>query len=178
MSIALFEDYGATFSPCRQWRYRLWRRFGAGARVLFCMMNPSTADEVKNDPTIERQVRRVLKWNYLKRLGRTYGTVEVVNVFAWRETNSDRLPALVSAGTDIVGPDNDFHIAAAARAADLVVCGWGQPGNLLGRGRKVLELLRSTGTPLMALGINADGTPKHPLYIGYNAELVELPCAA
>lgn len=165
------EDYGATFAPGRLYRYRLWRIWNpALPRALFILMNPSTADEVRNDPTIERCYRRVMAW---RRRGLLFGGIEVCNVFAWRETDSRLLPRLIAAGLDIVGPDNDFHIESAARAADLIVCGWGQPGNLLGRGRRVLELLE--GRELHALAINADGTPQHPLYIGYDAELLPLP---
>jgi hypothetical protein len=168
----LLNDFGATFSPCRKWRYRLWRILEPDApRLLFCMMNPSTADEVRNDPTIERCVRRVLRW---QKQGLYFGAVEIVNVFAWRETDSKRLPQLLAAGVDIVGPENDAAIRAAALEASAIVCGWGQPGNIGGRGAHVLEILRSTDRRLHALGINADGTPQHPLYIGYDAPLVDL----
>lgn len=175
-SLLVEESTGATFSPCRRWRYRLWRVWDDSLpRVLFCLMNPSTADEVKNDPTVEAQRRRVMKWNEVKRWGSPYGGVEVVNAFAWRETDSKRLKGLHASGTDIVGPENDLHIAQAASEAAIVVCGWGNPANLAGRGDQVRRiLLEEAAGRLYALGINTDGTPQHPLYIGYDAELVPL----
>ncbi len=157
----------ATFSPCRRYRYRLWRVWDPDApRALFVMMNPSTADEVKNDPTVERCQRRAIAWNASGR--HVIGGVEVVNVFAWRETDSKLLPKLIAQGVDIVGPENDRHIVEAARTAAIVVCAWGNPGNLLGRGSAVLELLRKAGVQPHALVRNADGTPGHPLYVGYD----------
>jgi hypothetical protein len=181
---------GAIFSNCRRWRYRLWRSWQPQlARAVFLMMNPSTADEVKNDPTVERCVRRVKEWEKLGLIhdrvelpdrmtgaeGGVFGTVEVVNVFAWRETDSLLLAARIAEGQDIVGPENDRHIVEACKDAAIVVCGWGEPGHrLLGRGAKVLELLRGAGVKPYALKINASGAPQHPLYIGYNVAPVPL----
>ena len=65
MSFSLFEQSGASFSPCRKYRYDLYRRFaghtpipGIYGYVNFIMLNPSTADEIRNDPTVERCERR------------------------------------------------------------------------------------------------------------------------
>jgi hypothetical protein len=152
---------GAVFSDCRRYRYRLWRIWDASlSPACFILMNPSTADEIANDPTVERCQRRAAM------LG--YGGLIVVNVFAWRETDSRKLPKLVAAGTDITGPDNDAAILSAARESKLVVCGWGKPGELNGRGRSVVRLLNDAGITPHALAVNADGSPKHPLYIGYS----------
>lgn len=104
------------------------------------------------------------KWPHLK-----IGGVLVVNVFAWRETDSTKLPGLIADGTDIIGPDNDAAIVAAAQEAAIVVCGWGNPGNLTGRGRTVEQLLRGAGIVLHYLQLNFNGTPSHPLYIGYDS---------
>lgn len=156
---------GAKFSPCRTWRYRLWRVWDSSLPLAcFVLMNPSKADEVNDDPTVLRCQRRVAKWSNIK-----IGGVLVVNVFAWRETDSTKLPGLIAAGTDIVGPDNDAAIVAAAQEAAIVVCGWGNPGNLIGRGAAVEKSLRDAGITLHHLQLNFNGTPSHPLYIGYDA---------
>lgn len=49
----------AVFSDCERYRYLLTRVWDTtGQRALFIMLNPSTADEIKNDPTVERCERR------------------------------------------------------------------------------------------------------------------------
>ncbi|MAX61523.1 MAG: hypothetical protein CMK46_07130 [Porticoccus sp.] len=161
----------AVFSDCERYRYLLSRRWSDEPKAVLLAMNPSTATEVQNDPTIERFMRRVGLWNSA---GADYGAVSVVNVFAWRETDSKQLPKRIAEGRDIVGRHNDTAITEACTDAGIVICGWGQPGNLMGRGPAVMQMLRRQGIRLHALAINADGTPKHPLYIGYAATPVEI----
>ena len=165
---------GAIFSPCRRYRYLLWRIWDfKRPHATFCLMNGSTADEVADDATVTRCQVRADKWRELGFLD--VGGVKVVNAFAWRETDSRKLPQLVKAGVDILGPDNDAHIIDACRGAAIVVCGWGEPGHkLLDRGPRLLELLRAYGVKPHALKVNASGAPGHPLYIGYDVLPVAL----
>ena len=166
---------GAVFSECRQWRYALWRIWNPDLpHATFCLMNGSTADEVENDPTVTRCIERTKRWEESGFL--RVGGVKVVNAFAWRETDSTKLPKLVKAGIDITGPENDRHILEACRGAAIVVCGWGLPGHkLLERGPQVLRLMRAAGVVPFALHINADGSPCHPLYLSYELRPVPLP---
>ena len=154
------------FSDDRRYRYvlvRRWSTFAAAPRICgYIMLNPSTADEVKNDPTVERCERRA------KREG--YDGLCVLNLFALRSTS----PRLLYAHDDPVGPGNDAHIIERARACQLVVCGWGTHGALLGRGARVLELLRQNDIVPHALSINRDGSPQHPLYVSYDLIPVEM----
>ena len=130
-------------------------------------MNPSTADEVKNDATVERMQRRAAQWGKLEFM--SVGGIEVVNVFAWRATVSTRLRFRVNEGIDIIGKLNNNAILDACVGAAIVVCGWGSPGhNLLRRGQAVLNLLRNSGITPHAFHVNADGSPRHPLYLGYD----------
>ncbi|NEX46786.1 DUF1643 domain-containing protein [Pseudotabrizicola algicola] len=148
----------AVYSPCETYRYLLTRIWdGAGARALFVMLNPSTATEAQNDPTVERCERRA------RALG--FGGFRVVNIFAYRATD----PRVMRAAADPVGPGNDAAILASVEAwrPHRVVCAWGAHGLYLGRGAAVAALLRGTGVPLWHLGLTAAGEPKHPLYIGY-----------
>lgn len=158
----------AVFSGCERYRYRLSRRWADGPTAVLLAMNPSTADEVDNDPTIERFMRRVHQWG-------GYGAVEVVNVFAIRETDSTKLPAMVKAGVDIIGPENNHSILDACKGAGTILCGWGTPGSLLNRGKAVTDALTLCDFKLHALSINRDGSPKHPLYVGYAVRPIPYP---
>ncbi len=120
------------------------------------MLNPSTADQEKNDPTVERCERRA-------RRTPGCGGVEIINIFAFRETS----PELMKKQVDPVGPDNDRHILEAASKALKVICGWGIHGEHMGRGDQVVEMLTRAGILLYCLKQTSSGQPSHPLYIGY-----------
>jgi len=149
----------AEYSGCEAYRYALTRVWDAAAgKVVFVMLNPSTATEVQNDPTVERCERRA------RALG--FGAFRVVNIFAYRATD----PKVMRAQVDPVGPGNDAAILAAAVWADRVVCGWGSHGAHMDRGVAVEAVLRTLGRPLFQLGLTKAGQPKHPLYIGYDRQ--------
>jgi len=146
----------AVYSDCEFYRYALTRVWDeAGRRALFVMLNPSTATEVQNDPTVERCERRA------RALG--FGAFRVCNIFAWRATD----PRVMRAQPDPVGPGNDAAIAEGCAWADAVVCAWGTHGAHLGRGPAVETLIRATGAMPMHLGLSKAGHPKHPLYVPY-----------
>lgn len=149
----------AIYSDCERYRYLLTRVWEpAGRKALFVMLNPSTATEVQNDPTVERCERRA------RTLG--FGAFRVTNIFAWRDTD----PRKMRAAADPVGPENDNSILQSVGWADQVICAWGTHGSHLERGPAVEALLRETGEPLFTLGLTKDGHPKHPLYIGYTEQ--------
>lgn len=146
----------AVYSPCESYRYLLTREWAPErGRVLFIMLNPSTATEVQNDPTVERCERRA------RALG--FGAFRVCNIFAFRATD----PRVMRAAADPVGPANDTAILDSLPWADKVICAWGTHGAHQGRGPQVEAILRKSGTALHHLGLSKDGHPKHPLYIGY-----------
>lgn len=145
----------ALFSPCRRYRYTLTRTWDLTLPVVnFIMLNPSTADETLDDPTIARQIVRSKLWGY--------GGLVITNIFAWRSTDPSVLPHVA----DPVGPLNDDIIAVTALHSDLVIVGWGNHGGLNGRAQAVLKLLQSR--TLKALKVTKEGHPQHPLYIGYS----------
>lgn len=134
------------------YRYLLWRRWADAATVLFVMLNPSTADARRDDPTIRRCSGFARAWGF--------GGVEVVNLFAWRATD----PRELRRAADPVGPENDRVIAAAAARNHAVIAAWGNHGALGERDRQVAALLarfrpRCLGAP------TARGAPRHPLYV-------------
>jgi hypothetical protein len=105
-----------------------------------------------------------------RRLG--CGGLVVVNLFALRSTDPRELKRALDRGEDPIGPENDAAIVDAARLAGRVLCAWGTHGALLGRGAKVAGMLVDAGFELVALGVNADSSPVHPLYQPYEAPLV------
>jgi len=148
----------AVYSDDEAYRYRLERVWAPGPRVLFVMLNPSTATEMQNDPTVERCERRA------RALG--FGSFAVGNIFAYRATD----PKVMRAQADPVGPENDAAILAMAGQADRIVAAWGTHGAHLARGAAVESLLRGAGHELFHLGLSIAGIPKHPLYIAYERQ--------
>lgn len=130
---------------------------------MFVMLNPSTATEVQNDPTVERCERRA------RALG--FGAFQVTNIFAWRDTD----PRNMRAASDPIGPANNAAILDGASWADQIIAAWGTHGAHLNRGPEVEEILRAAGHQLYHLGLSKDGHPKHPLYIAYSQRPGEWP---
>lgn len=144
----------AVYSPCETFRYLLTREWDSAApRLLFVMLNPSTASELRNDPTVARCEGRA--WVMRQ------GAFRVANLFAFRATD----PRALRAAADPVGPDNDRMLAASALWADAVICAWGNHGALKGRAAEAEALLRASGKPLWHLGLTGTGQPRHPLYV-------------
>jgi hypothetical protein len=155
---------GATLSPCGTYRYHLWRARNDGhGRIVWIMLNPSTADADHDDATMRKVMGYSWRWGYQR--------LEVVNLYALRSTD----PAVLKTHADPVGPENNAWIFRTARAADKVVVAFGKLGGLrrddicdelLGISDDAAEELR-----LWCLGENSDGSPKHPLYLPNDAEL-------
>ena len=146
-------ESGAKFSRCRRWRYLLWRKWSDAPVANFLMLNPSTADEVKLDPSCTRARVYAERWGF--------GALIVTNLFGWRATD----PGDMKAARDPVGRGNDAAILAAARAAELVVCAWGNHGLHRRRSEKVISYLKKTQVKLHVLRLNGAGEPAHPLYL-------------
>ena len=141
----------AIFSGDRRYRYLLIRRVGTShSRVLFIMLNPSAADEVRDDPTIRRCI------GFAHDLG--FGLLEVVNLFALMSTD----PKALLDAEDPVGPDNDATIHDALRRADKVILAWGNDGlRHKRRCAEVMAMVSKTARPYH-LGLTQKGAPRHP----------------
>jgi hypothetical protein len=151
---------GAIFDPTGMYRYLLWREWHPDSpRLALIMLNPSTADEQKNDPTIRRCIGFAHAWGF--------GSVEVVNLFAYRATDSKELLKV----DDPVGAENDGYIVQAVERCSYVVVAWGTKGILLDRDRQVLQLLGDRPN-VGCLGVTKGGHPRHPLYLRGDAGLV------
>jgi len=148
----------ASFSTCRNYRYSLSRIWDKQKKhVLFIGLNPSTADEEVDDPT----VRRCL--NYAKNWG--YGGFRMVNLFAYRTT----FPSNLKQVKYPVGKDNDKYIIKLSKKADITIAAWGNNGNLYSRDKQVLSLVSN----LMCLKVNKSGQPAHPLYLKKDLKLTK-----
>jgi hypothetical protein len=148
--VAVFDqDCGAVFSTDRQYRYALWRNWDKrGKRVLFVGLNPSTADENTDDPTIRRCVGFARDWGY--------GGVLMGNLFAFRATR----PRDLRLSQDPVGRRNDRWLEALSRNAGMILACWGNHGLFMNR----QEIFRGRYPDIHCLAINRTGTPAHPLY--------------
>lgn len=148
---------GADLSIDREYRYSLWRVWDANKPfVLFIGLNPSTADENDDDPTIRRCINFSHRWGY--------GGLYMANLFALRATN----PKNMKAHKKPVGQGNDDVLLELSKQAGLIVCAWGTHGAHLSRENHVYELLKTHN--LMCLDITKNGHPKHPLYIKSDTE--------
>lgn len=142
----------AHFDASRRYRYRLdrvWDR--KRPRVTFILLNPSTADESVDDPTLRRCVGLARSWGF--------GGLIIVNLFAWRARN----PAALRVVRDPIGPRNDSYIRSAVKQSDCVVAGWGVGGDFRGRESDVRAMIGEV--PLHRLGLTRNGQPRHPLYV-------------
>jgi len=157
-------DAGATFGgPGDIYRYHLWRRWSLAPKTcLFVMLNPSTATDVIDDPTI----RRCRGFAQRERCGR----LEVCNIFALRSTDPAALYTTPKAEGD---PENLERILDAAEEADIVVCAWGSHGKHRARGAFVKRAFEECGIKSFTLGMTKTGEPGHPLYIRADAALKE-----
>ena len=148
----------AVFSECRRYRYSLLRTWKRGsAKVMFIGLNPSTADEKVDDPTVRRCIGFARQWGY--------GGMILTNLFAFRSTD----PKFLKNVPDPVGPDNDQMIVRCCRSSALVVVAWGAHGALQGRDERVLTLLSAPH----CLGVTKSGLPRHPLYLAASTRLRE-----
>ena len=154
----LLVNKNATFSDCRKYRYGLSRTWnGKKKTVLFIGLNPSTADEKIDDPTIRRCINYAQNWGY--------GSLLMVNLFAYRAT----MPTELKNVKNPIGNDNDLHIIELSKKADIAVAAWGNEGTLLNRDKEVKKILPN----LMCLKINKSGQPSHPLYQKKNLKLIK-----
>jgi hypothetical protein len=139
------------------YRYRLSRTWDEKKpHAMFVMMNPSTADPLVDDPTVAKCGRFARAWGY--------GGVYVGNSFAYRATDKRHLRLVA----DPIGPDNDKHLVAMAKASHIVVFAYGQPGHrtLALRGKTVAQLLvKKAGITPHVLKLSKGGIPTHPLYL-------------
>lgn len=139
----------AVFSYCRQYRYELWRRWGPGPYAMFIGLNPSTATETLDDPTIRRCIAYSKAWGF--------DAYCMTNIFAFRATD----PKVMKSQKEPIGLSNDETLIRLAKDAGVVVAAWGTHGIHMGRHQQVVDMIPN----LMCLAKTKDGYPGHPLYL-------------
>jgi hypothetical protein len=126
--------------------------------LMWCALNPSTADEVQLDPTLTR-IR-----GYTLREG--FDGFIMTNLFAWRATD----PKEMKAAADPVGPENDHWLLECARQCGKIVAAWGSHGSFMDRDIQVCSLLKDF--EMVCLKKNNDGAPAHPLYLNKTLQFI------
>ena len=156
-----FSWNSAVLSPCRTWRYsltRTWDRYKPG--VCFVMLNPSKADEDVDDPTVRRCVGFAQSWGK--------GRVEIVNLFAYRATDPRDL---YGEAPNIIGPDNDAHIAIALSSVLQVVVAWGNHGKKWPQRVAHVDKMITAHGGAYHLGLTRSGQPRHPVRLAAGTTL-------
>jgi hypothetical protein len=143
---------GAELSADRRYRYALWRTWGLERGVAFIGLNPSTADERADDPTIRRCIAFARAWDY--------DGIYMLNLYAFRATQ----PMALWVQDDPIGPDNDAALLKWAQRAVCLVAAWGAEKRAQERGIQVANMLLPIHS-LRCLGMTKSGSPKHPLYL-------------
>ncbi len=150
-------DMSAYISDDGMYRYTLIRnlppqlvpREGSQGTCTFVMLNPSTADASKDDPTIRWCMRFARDWGFHR--------LKVVNLYAFRATD----PREMFKAADPVGPENDHVLSVAFGSSDLLIAAWGAHA----KRDRVEKILSWPIRPRLCLGVTKDGAPRHPLYL-------------
>ena len=110
------------------------------------MLNPSTADANKDDPTIHRVISFAKSWGY--------GGVYVGNLFAFCSTDPKGLKYV----TDPIGKNNIQYIQTMVVLVDKIIYAWGN-------NQKEPKWLSELVPTPYCIDISKKGVPKHPLYL-------------
>ncbi|MCW1927365.1 DUF1643 domain-containing protein [Bhargavaea beijingensis] len=152
----------AIFDPSEKHRYRLSVSWEENLpSCLYIMLNPSTADAIKPDPTLRKCV------GFAERNG--FGSLEVLNLYSYRATK----PADLWKSGELRHPDNDIHLKEAISGADKIIVSWGIHGRRNRRYQDILEYIQEAGKVPYCLGKTKCGMPRHPLMLAYATQLIE-----
>lgn len=153
----------AMFDSTGEYRYWLSRQWDEGFGIVsFVGLNPSTAESDVDDPTVRKCYTWARKWGFEKMV--------MLNLYAYRATS----PEEMHKAADPIGPDNDDVLHQAATESNMIVAAWGA-GASKERADQVLPLIRSSVSDLVCMGLNQDGSPKHPLYLAAKTQPVVFP---
>lgn len=158
---------GAAFSDCGRYRQALtrdWTPQGAAPRaILFIGMNPSVAGAEVSDPTCHRELMFARDWGFTRYLKG--------NMLDWRATSPKDIPPDPALACS---PANIPALAEMAAEAEIVVMAYGKlHARFQPVVRDVVAAMTALGKPLRCLGLNKDGSAKHPLYLRKDTQLID-----
>jgi hypothetical protein len=160
INIDLSATKGAVFSDDGIYRYALWRTWSAyKPPLMFIGLNPSTANQLSNDPTITRLITRANNEGY--------GGILAGNLYALVSSNPCEL---TNTTFDPVGPETNDYLRQMIGMAKTVLCAWGSFSAI--SNNRIDDVTAMISDPY-CLGVNRDGNPKHPLYIPYSSPIVK-----
>ncbi len=143
------EKSGAEFSPCGKYRYALWRIWDKELPIVaFIGLNPSTANALKDDPTIRRVKGFAKKWGF--------GGVYMMNLFGIISPD----PTILVKSADPIG-ECDKWLRYPTKKIHTVVFAWGSFKEAKHRAKDVIAMFPEA----VCLKKTSDGSPSHPLYI-------------
>lgn len=152
---------GAKFSEDKKHRFALWRIWDMSKPlIMFVGLNPSTANEMTDDPTIRRLSR---KNGFTHKNG--YGGFYMMNLFPFVTTYPEKLKAQMEFGGMLA--ENDHYLRQVSLNCETIVFCWGN-FDTYGRDKEVMDMFPTAS----CLGVNKSGSPKHPLYLKGNTRFV------
>jgi hypothetical protein len=153
----------AVFDETGMYRYLLSREWDTTLpKVLFIMLNPSTASQETEDQTSRQCL------HFAKKFG--FGSLEIVNLFALISTDPTKLKDSI----DPLGKENDRYIVEAAKRADKIIVAWGEKHFINRRNKKVTDYLTNQGYDLYCLGVAKSGHPRHPSRMSHRIETLQI----
>jgi len=148
-----YLDSDAYISNDGAYRYWLRRQLSEGSTsVLFVGLNPSTADARLDDPTIRRCVGFAREWGY--------AWLYMANLYAYRTKDPNALPAHADLA---IGPENAYELRRLLRRSTRIVAAWGR--HKLHPQARTLARTVAAHRGVYCLGLNQDGSPRHPLFV-------------
>ncbi len=152
------DPSGAVFTEDRRHRLYLWRRWSKEGRwIMFIGLNPSSAAERRNDPTISREIAFADRWGY--------GGMFKFNAYTFVATDPTKLDSRsIAMGADLA-------MRVARTMCDMAVVCWGDLIIKVPNYEHRIEWIKERLSPLHCLGITQKGNPRHPLYLRSDTEL-------
>ena len=150
----------AVFSDDRKYRYLLQRKINNAKNIcVFICLNPSTADEKFDDPTVRRCIGYAREWGY--------GKLMLGNLYAYRATSPKEM--LAQGDRNAPGLDNTgwllYLLEIGNQPGNTVVLGWGNLGDRLGAASRLREEIKYRGYSSHVLKLTGQDEPAHPLYL-------------
>jgi len=160
-AIDLSIPQGAIFSEDGNYRYALWRIWSPPKPILMIVgLNPSKAGAIINDPTVTRGVIRADREGF--------GGFFMGNLYGLISTDPKELLGNGDFGWAI-GELTDYYLREMIRLSSRHLVAWGSFKPVTYRRDAVLKMIKEP----YCLGVNADGNPKHPLYVSYKAAMIK-----